>query len=277
MNFARALIAVFICFAAHLNCANSQAVSRDLETWSLEFSVDGGMTPFHRGLTLTQSGDLSVSNFNDRITGHASTELMTKITDFLKLAKKARPFTPGPDQRHASLTLTSPGLTVELEASDPITELFFQTMDATTKHALIGNWWESEWKLCHPVAQLTGDRMDPLIQSLIFRADGHFSVTWPGGGAESPGRPGEPFIWLPDYSGRYTILPYFNGIRLIFESGIHSPRDFSGEGNFAINDNKLVLRNLWLGTYKAKEKPDICEMTFKRTNEPVPAHGSARK
>jgi hypothetical protein len=82
---------------------------------------------------------------------------------------------------------------------------------------------------------------------------------------------GEPFIWVPDYSGRYTILPDYNVIRLVCESGIHSPRDFSGDGNFTIEDKKLVLRNLWLGTYKAKQKPDICEMTFKLTNEPVPA------
>ena len=275
MNFARALIAVFICFAAHLNCANSQAVSRDLKTWSLEFSVDGGMTPFHRGLTVTQSGDLSVSNFNDRISGHASAELITKITDFLKVAKKARPFTPGPDQRSASLTLTSPGLTVELEAPAAISELFLQTMDATTKQALIGSWSESGWKLCHPAAQLTAEQIDTPIQNLVFREDGHFSVTWHGGGAESPGRPGEPFIWVPDYSGRYTILADYNGIRLVFETGIHSPRDFSGDGNFEIEDKKLVLRNLWLGTYKAKEKPDICEMTFKRTNEQP--RGSAPK
>ena len=264
MNFARAVIAVSICFASLLPCASAQAVPRDLKTWTLEYSVDGGMTPFHRAVTLTQSGELSVSNFNDRITGHASPELMAKITDFLKAAKKARPCTPGPDQRSSSLTLTSPGLTLELEASDAISELLFQTMNATTKKALIGSWWESEWKLCHPAARLTAEQMDPPIQILAFRDDGRFSVTWQGGGAESPGRPGEPFIWLPDYSGSYSIFPDENRIQLVFENGVHSPRDFAGDGNFIIDDNKLVLRKLWLGTYSAKQKPDICEMTFTR-------------
>lgn len=54
MNFSRALIALSGCFAALFSCA-AQA-------------VDGGMTPFHRGVELTQSGDLSVSNFDHRIT-----------------------------------------------------------------------------------------------------------------------------------------------------------------------------------------------------------------
>jgi len=263
MNFARALIAVSTCFAS-LPWASAQAVPRDLKTWTLEYSIDGGTTPFHRAVTVTQSGDLSVLYFDDRVTRHASPELMRKITDFMKVAKKARPLTPGPDQRYASLKLTSPGLTLELEAPDAISELLSQTMDATTKEALIGSWWESEWKLCHPAAQLTADQMDPPIQNLVFREDGHFSVTWQGGGAESPGRPGEPFIWVPDYSGSYSTFPDENRIHLIFEGGIRPPRDFSGDGNFTIDDNKLVLRNLWLGTYKAKQKPDICELTFKR-------------
>jgi hypothetical protein len=277
VNSARALIAVFTCFASLPPWASAQAVPRDLKTWTLEYSIDGGITPFHSAVTLTQAGDLTVSNFDNRVTGHASAELMTTITDFLKVAKKARPFTPGPDQRSVSLTLTSAGVTHELDVPNAIGDLLFQTMDTTMKNAFVGTWWESEWKLCHPAKQLTGEQMDPPIQSLTFSVDGHFSVTWPGGGAESPGRPGEPFIWVPDYSGRYIILSDYSGIRLVFEGGIHSPRDFSGNGNFDIDDKKLVLRNLWLGTYRAREKPGICEMTFKRINEPVPARDSTRK
>jgi len=276
VNFARALIAVSICFLSLVPCASAQAVPRDLRTWTLEYSIDGGNTPFHRAVTLTKSGDLSVSYFDDRVTGRASPELMRKVADFLKVAKKARPFTPGPDQRAASLTLTAPGLNLELEAPDAITDLLLQTMNATTKKALIGSWWESEWKLCHPAAQLTAEQMDPPIQTLAFQEDGHFSVTWRGGGAESPGRPGEPFIWVPDYSGSYSIFADEDRIHLAFESGIHSPRDFAGDGGFQIEDNKLVLKNVWLGTYKAKQKPDICEITFTRSTEPVHAFGSAR-
>jgi len=277
VNFSRAFISVAISCAALVSFANAQAVPPNLKTWTLEYSVDGGNTPYHRAVTVTQTGGLTVSYFDDRVTGHASPELMAKITDFLKVAKKARPFAPGQDQRYASLTLTAPGLALELEKPDAISALLSQTMNATTQKALIGSWWESEWKLCHPAAQLTAEQMDPPIQILALRDDGHFSVTWQSGGAESPGRPGEPFIWMPDYSGSYNISPDEDRIHLVFESGIRSPRDFSGDGNFEIDDKKLVLRNLWLGTYKAKQKPDICEMTFKRTDEPVQARGRARQ
>lgn len=265
MDFSRAVISVSICFASLLSYANAQAIPHDLKTWTLEYTVDGGIRPLHRALTLTQSGDLTVSNLEGRISGHASSELMAKIADFLKVAKLARPSTPGPDQRYASLTLTSTGVKHELEVPNHIGDLLFQAMDTTLKKAFVGTWWESEWEFCHPAAQLTAEQMDSPIESVVFQPDGRFSVTWRGGGAESPGRPGESFIWAPDYSGRYTVFPDYNGIHLIFENGIHTPRDFSGDGNFQIENDKLVLKNLWLGTYKAKQKPDICEMTFKRS------------
>jgi hypothetical protein len=262
---------------AELTCSRlvtgADTFPENSKTWTLEYSIDGGIRPFHRALSLTQSGDLTVSNSSHRITGRASSEVMAKVTDFLKTAGKARPITPGPDQRSASFTLTSAGQTLELEASDAISELLVQTMDAMTKKALIGNWWESEWKFCHAVPQLTAEQMDPPIQTLTFRDDGQFSVSWPGGGAESPGRPGEPFIWVPDYTGSYSVFPAEDRVRLVFENGIHSPRDFAGDGDFELEDNKLVLRNLWLGTYKATQKPDICEMTFKRSKESLQASG----
>jgi len=72
------------------------------------------------------------------------------------------------------------------------------------------------------------------------------------------------FAMIPDYSGKYAIQPDHSSIHLTFENGIHAPRDFSGDGFFWIDKNKLVLKNVWLGTYKAKQKPDICELTFTR-------------
>jgi hypothetical protein len=108
---------------------------------------------------------------------------MAKITEFLKIAKKR----DRPDQRYVSLMLTSPGLTLGLEAPDAISEPLFQAMNERTKNALIGSWWESEWKICPPAAQLTAEQIDARIESLVFRSDGRISVTWRGGGAESPG------------------------------------------------------------------------------------------
>jgi|SRR5581483_4740037 len=254
---------------ATLDCSALATVSDpdDLKQWTLEYAIDGGLAPSHRGLRLTQAGDVSVSTGRSGVTEHASPDLMTKITEFLKSAQKATPFTPGPDQRSTSLTLTSAGVIEELELTSNIADLLSQTIDRAIKRAFLGNWWESEWKLCHPAAQLTAGQMDVPIESLIFRDDGHFSVTWRGGGAESPGRPGEPFIWVPDYSGSYTIIPDDDSIHLKFENGIHAQRDFSGDGHFQIDGEKLVLNNLWLGTYQAKQRPDICEMTFKRSSD----------
>ncbi|HZQ24861.1 MAG TPA: hypothetical protein VFA89_18885 [Terriglobales bacterium] len=59
MNSARAIIFVFTCFTALLSCAHTQAIPPDLKTWTLEYPVDGGMTSFHRGLTVAESGDLT--------------------------------------------------------------------------------------------------------------------------------------------------------------------------------------------------------------------------
>jgi hypothetical protein len=135
---------------------------------------------------------------------------------------------------------------------------------------LLGTWWESEWRLCHPAAQLTAEPMDEPIASLVFQNDGHFSVTWRGGGARAYGDPSgkTPHVAVPDYSGRYVTFPDYGGITLTFERGIYTPRDFSGEGSFQITDDKLVLKRVWLGTYKAKQKPDICEITFRRSSPP---------
>lgn len=268
---------VLIGWAGLVGVASAQNLPHDVKNWKLEYAISGGNYPIHRGMTLTSSGDLTVWNFDSRVSGHASSELMTKIGDFLKTAKRARPFTPGPDQRYSTLTLTSPGVSAELEPSGSVTDLLFQTMDATMSKALLGSWWESEWKLCNPAAQITAEQVDPPIERLEFSGDGSFSVTWRGGGAEAPGRPGERFVWVPDYSGRYTISPDHNGIHLSFVNGIRAPRDFEGDGNFVVDDQKLVLMRLWLGTNKAKVKPDICEITFKRLSEPVADAAGTRK
>jgi len=46
------------------------------------------------------------------------------------------------------------------------------------------------------------------------------------------------------------------------EGGNPVPRDFSGDGGFHINMDRLTLSNVWLGTKQAKQKPDICELMF---------------
>src|SRR4029453_11190149 len=109
------------------------------------------------------------------------------------------------------------------------------------------------------VAQTTS--LDVPIDDLSFRADATFSVTWPGGGARTTG---VPHVMLPDYSGTYTIKPELGAIHLNFPSSVAPPRDFSGDGSFGIAQGKLTLKNVWLGTRTASQRPDVCELTLDR-------------
>lgn len=273
---------------AQLDCfrlATAQALPRDLKTWAVEYSLTGGIAGLNRHLRLTQAGELNVSanseELGSRITTQASAELVPKIADFLKVAQKARPGlrAPRPDALNTSLALISGGSKYELEVSDNIGRLLEDTIDATLKKTLVGSWFESEWKFCPPATQLTAEQTDPPIESLAFQDDGRFSVTWRGGGARAYADPSGkiPHVAIPDYSGRYIVQPDHSHIQMSFESGIYTPRDFSGDGFFQMKEDKLVLKNIWLGTYKAKQKPDICEMTFTRSPAPVKAHEASHK
>jgi hypothetical protein len=242
------------------------------------------MALVNRHLRLTQSGELDVSflpgEYNSHFSAHASPELVKRIADFLQVAEKERPSTGkpiAPDALYVSLAVIAHGSKYMLETPDDIASLLETALNSTVKKAFVGTWTESVWKLCKPATQLTADQMDPPIERLVFQDDDRFSVTWRGGGAEVPGNVGEPFVWLPDYSGRYALDPDHNSIHMTFENGIHTPRDFSGDGIVRINGDKLILNNVWLGTYRAKQKPDICEMTFVRSPEPTRRHENPHK
>lgn len=253
---------------------SAQTLPRDLKTWTLEYTAGGGIRARGMSLKLTQDGALNVSNISEsNVRAHAPAELMTRIREFLKVAHQSRPTMPGPDQSYDELILTSAGVKYEL-APESVRDLLSQTIDTVMNKEILGTWWESEWKLCQPAAQLTANQMDAPIESLVFQNDGHFSVTWRGGGARAYADPSgkTPHVSVPDYSGRYVISPDDGGIRMTFESGVHTPRDFSGDGGFQITEDKLVLSRVWLGTHSAKQKPDICEMTFKRSSEITPSH-----
>jgi len=124
---------------------------------------------------------------------------------------------------------------------------------------IAGSWWQSGWKLCKPVAQLSAEEIDPSIENLEFRPDGTFAVTWQGGGAHTEG---VPHVFIPDYTGRYTIDAAARRIRMQIVNGLFVPNDFSGTGTYAISGNALTLTGVWFGTRRATHKPDICELTF---------------
>jgi hypothetical protein len=128
---------------------------------------------------------------------------------------------------------------------------------------LVGSWQQSAWKLCKPVAQLTRSEVDPPIADLEFHEDGVFSVMWQGGGAHTTDIP-HVFVPVPDYRGHYTVDTTAGRVSLRVDNGLFVPRDFSGDGMYVINGDSLTLTGIWFGTKAAKQKPDICELTFTR-------------
>jgi hypothetical protein len=130
-----------------------------------------------------------------------------------------------------------------------------------TSDAIVGTWWQSAWKLCNPATQLGPSDLDPPIDELVFNADRTFSVTWRGGGAHT----GDiPHVFIPDYRGRYTVEPRAGRIQMQIDNGLFVPHDFAGSGAYAITGNTLTLTGVWFGTKQARQKPDICELTFTR-------------
>ena len=262
---------------AQMDCfrfAKAQAPPRDLKSWAVEYSLTGGLAGLNRHLRLTDTGELSVSANSEsgsHISTRAPAQLVAKVGDFLKTAQPERPANAPmhPDSLNSSLALITGGSKYELEVPEDVGKALDDAMESVFKTILVGTWWESEWKLCRPAAQLTADQMDPPIENLTFQNDGHFSVTWKGGGARAYGDPtGKvPHTAVPDYSGKYSIQPDHSNIHLTFENGIYTPRDFAGDGFFQIDKDKLVLGNVWFGTYKAKQKPDICWLTFARSSD----------
>jgi hypothetical protein len=128
---------------------------------------------------------------------------------------------------------------------------------------LVGSWQQSGWKLCKPAEQLTKADVDPPIADLQFHADGTFSVMWLGGGAHTTGIP-HVFVPVPDYHGHYTVNAAAGRISMRVDNGLFVPRDFSGDGAYILDGNQLTLKGIWFGTKEAKQKPDICELTFTR-------------
>jgi hypothetical protein len=48
------------------------------------------------------------------------------------------------------------------------------------------------------------------------------------------------------------------------DNGLFVPADFVGSGTYTMSGNQLTFTGVWFGTRRAKQKPDICELTFTR-------------
>lgn len=122
----------------------------------------------------------------------------------------------------------------------------------TSANPLVGYWRQSGWKFCTPVARLTAEQMDPPIDELWFRSDGTFTVTW------------VPFERYKDYWGHYTYDESTGALELAIEHGNYVPRDFVGKGTAKVEGQRLTLDGVRLGTKKAKNRPEVCQLTFSR-------------
>ena len=118
----------------------------------------------------------------------------------------------------------------------------------TQDNPLIGTWQEDKWLACSSELLVTPDQ---LIRELIFRADGTFSVTW------------QPFEIYTDYFGKYQYDMQNGSLELTIENGNYIPSDVDTSGSFYIDgDNRLILKDLWLGSSRDSSSPAQCGHRF---------------
>ena len=142
--------AASVCPVGVFHLGKGQALPSNLKTWTLEYSLTGGIAGLNRHLRLTQDGNLTVSANSEplgsRISRPASAGLMAKIAKVLSSAQiEASTYgTPIPDALNGSLALISDGSKYELDVPDSVHEFLNNIIDDTLKESLLGNWWESE-------------------------------------------------------------------------------------------------------------------------------------
>ncbi len=256
---------------ASLPCRTSgtgapQSRPADAGDWTLEYVVAGGIAFNVHSVKVTKSGALAASDrrLGMDVDGRAPGDLIARLDAWVKTAGPAKKTPISPDQIAASLTVTSAGRAQELEPAADVTRALDAAWTSAVEGAIVGVWTQSDWKLCTPASKITSADMDAPIDDLVFRADGTFSVTWRGGGARTTSVP--PDV-VPDYGGRYTLDAARGGIHLLVGSA-SPPRDFTSDGTFRLAHNQLTLKEAWLGTRVARQKPDICELTFSRKSNP---------
>jgi hypothetical protein len=123
-------------------------------------------------------------------------------------------------------------------------------IDTPASNPLRGSWHE------------TGDSCNPFghpIESLQFRADGTFSVTW------------TPLEVYTDYWGFYTFDHPSGHISLGIRNGNYIPPVFAGDGQYTITEkdgggHTLTLRGIYLGSRRGDTPNTIpgllCSATF---------------
>jgi len=64
---------------------------------------------------------------------------------------------------------------------------------------------------------------------------------------------------FPDYSDRYEVQLDRNSIHLTVQGGIHTPRDFSGDGYVRINEKELISEECLAGNIGRNRNQTVCE------------------
>jgi hypothetical protein len=241
--------------------AACQQRPQPLGDWKVEYSVSGGFAFNRHYVTVTRGGELAAGDIrlHDAVVVRAPETLLAKLGTLLNSARPAAKVEKPPiaDAIYVTLVLTSSGRTYELALTPEFRAVLDEAWDMALTQALVGAWRQSMWRLCNPVEQLTASDVDPAIDELTFRADGTFSIGW----APDDGHSTAP-VKTRDYRGRYTIVPTRGSLRIGIDDSSPRAADFSGEGTWAIDKGQLTVTNVWFGTRQARQKPDICELTF---------------
>lgn len=90
----------------------------------------------------------------------------------------------------------------------------------------------------------------PAIGELSFTASGEFNVTW------------EPFEIYVDYWGTYAYDLDAGTVSLKVDGGNYVPPDVDGEGTFKVENNQLILKDIWLGSAQNFMGPPACGHRF---------------
>ncbi|HEU4452188.1 MAG TPA: hypothetical protein VFR81_03975 [Longimicrobium sp.] len=98
---------------------------------------------------------------------------------------------------------------------------------------IVGTWRQAGPAECGGVA-VAADSMG--IQELIIRPTGQFSVTW------------IPFETYKDYWGRYEYDRATGRLAMRVEGGNRVPPGIDLDGRAAVENGRLVMRDIWLGT-----------------------------
>lgn len=264
MNREAFVLCVVLTSVACLAAVSAQQTpAHDPGAWTIEYSVSGGIAFNVHALRVTRAGELAASDhrLGMDVTGRASPELLTKLGAFIQTARDAKKTPPMPDAIGASLTVTVQGRRREVEPTPDISAALESAWNDAVRHALVGSWTQSGWKPCNPAEKMTSESIDVPIDDLTFREGGTFELTWRGGGARTTG---VPHVALPDFSGRYMVMPPLGSIQFTVPPPAPTPRDFAGDGSFQIAAGQLTLKRVWLGTRTAPRRPDLCDLTFSR-------------